>query len=107
MPSCGPQRFAGHSAAVVVVEPKTGKLRAIVSKPSFDPNTMTGHLTKAEYTLLMSDPRKPFIDKDDGNVPNHKLPEAKAPRNDGEPLCGKNHCTGVNWYCRFNAEAHD
>jgi penicillin-binding protein 2 len=51
------------AAAVVVVEPKTGKLRAIVSKPSFDPNTMTGHLTKAEYTLLMSDPRKPFIDK--------------------------------------------
>jgi len=51
------------AAAVVVVEPKTGKIRAIVSKPSFDPNTMTGHLTKAEYTLLMSDPRKPFIDK--------------------------------------------
>jgi penicillin-binding protein 2 len=51
------------AAAVVVVEPKTGKIRAIVSKPSFDPNVMTGHLTKAEYTLLMSDPRKPFIDK--------------------------------------------
>ncbi|HEY0252649.1 MAG TPA: penicillin-binding transpeptidase domain-containing protein, partial [Kofleriaceae bacterium] len=51
------------AAAVVIVEPKTGKIRAIVSKPSFDPNTMTGHLTKAEYTLLMSDPRKPFIDK--------------------------------------------
>ncbi|MEO6774458.1 MAG: penicillin-binding protein 2 [Kofleriaceae bacterium] len=51
------------AAAVVVVEPKTGKLLAVVSKPSFDPNTMTGHLTKAEYSLLMSDPRKPFIDK--------------------------------------------
>ncbi len=51
------------AAAVVVVEPKTGKVRAIVSKPSFDPNVMTGHLTQAEYTLLMSDPRKPFIDK--------------------------------------------
>ena len=51
------------AAAVVVVEPKTGKIRAIVSKPSFDPNVMTGHLTKAEYTMLMSDPRKPFIDK--------------------------------------------
>jgi penicillin-binding protein 2 len=51
------------AAALVVVEPKTGKIRAIVSKPSFDPNVMTGHLTKAEYTLLMEDPRKPFIDK--------------------------------------------
>ncbi len=51
------------SAAVVIVEPKTGKIRALVSKPSFDPNVMTGHLTKAEETLLISDPRKPFIDK--------------------------------------------
>ena len=52
-----------EAAAVVIVEPKTGKLRALVSKPSFDPNVMTGHLTQAEYTLLKSDPRKPFIDK--------------------------------------------
>ncbi|MDQ3298432.1 MAG: penicillin-binding protein 2, partial [Myxococcota bacterium] len=51
------------AAAVVIVEPKTGKIRALVSKPSFDPNVMTGHLTRAEETLLLSDPRKPFIDK--------------------------------------------
>lgn len=58
------ERAVGRAAAaVVVVEPKTGRIRAMVSKPSFDPNTMTGHLTKAEYTLLMTDPRKPFIDK--------------------------------------------
>jgi len=47
----------------VIVEPKTGKIRAIVSKPSFDPNVMTGHLTHAEYTLLLNDPLKPFVDK--------------------------------------------
>ena len=51
------------AAAVVIVEPRTGKIRAIVSKPSFDPNVMTGHLTRAEETMLLSDPRKPFIDK--------------------------------------------
>jgi penicillin-binding protein 2 len=51
------------ASAIVVVEPKTGKLRAIVSKPSFDPNVMTGHLTKAEYEMLKKDPRNPFIDK--------------------------------------------
>lgn len=51
------------ASAVVIVEPKTGKIRALVSKPSFDPNVMTGHLTRAEETLLLSDPRKPFIDK--------------------------------------------
>jgi penicillin-binding protein 2 len=51
------------ASAVVVVEPSTGKIRAIVSKPSFDPNIMTGHLTQAEETMLKQDPRKPFIDK--------------------------------------------
>jgi penicillin-binding protein 2 len=51
------------AAAVVIVEPRTGKLRAIVSKPSFDPNTMTGHLTHQEYELLKKDPRQPFVDK--------------------------------------------
>jgi len=52
-----------NAAGVVVVEPKTGKIRAIVSKPSFNPNIMTGHLTQAEETMLKQDPRKPFIDK--------------------------------------------
>jgi penicillin-binding protein 2 len=52
-----------QAAAVVIVEPKTGKLRAVVSKPSFDPNIMTGHLTRQEETMLTSDPRKPFVDK--------------------------------------------
>jgi penicillin-binding protein 2 len=51
------------ASAIIVVEPRTGKLRAVVSKPSFDPNVMTGHLTQAEETMLKQDPRKPFMDK--------------------------------------------
>jgi penicillin-binding protein 2 len=48
---------------VFVFDPRTGKLRTVVSKPSFDPNIMTGHLTRQEETMLKSDPRKPFVDK--------------------------------------------
>jgi penicillin-binding protein 2 len=51
------------SAAVAIVEVKTGRVLALVSKPSFDPNVMTGHLTRAEKALLDADPRKPFSDK--------------------------------------------
>lgn len=51
------------AAAVAVVEVHTGRILALVSKPSFDPNIMTGHLTRAEEALLNADPRKPFIDK--------------------------------------------
>jgi len=53
-----------HSAAaVVVVEVDTGRILAMVSKPSFDPNVMTGHLTRAQEQAMAADPRKPFIDK--------------------------------------------
>lgn len=51
------------ASAVAVVEIATGKVLALVSKPSFDPNVMTGHLTRAEAKFLDDDPRKPFIDK--------------------------------------------
>lgn len=47
-----------------------------------------------------------FTDKSDGNVPNHKLPNAKAPRMTGPPICAEG-CTGVNWYCRCNPRAHE
>lgn len=59
------ERAVAHqaAAAVAVVEVQTGRVLTLVSKPSFDPNVMTGHLTRAEETLLLSDPRKPFIDK--------------------------------------------
>lgn len=51
------------AAAVAVVEVETGRILTLVSKPSFEPNVMTGQLTKAEEALLNQDPRKPFIDK--------------------------------------------
>ena len=51
------------AAAVVMVDVHTGKIRAIASSPRFNPNTMTGHLTRAEEKQLLEDPRKPFLDK--------------------------------------------
>lgn len=34
-----------NSGAVVAIQPKTGKILAMVSKPSYDPNTLTSHDT--------------------------------------------------------------
>lgn len=58
------EALADHAAgAVVVVEVATGRILAMVSKPAFDPNAMTGGLSVAEETELYGDPRHPFIDK--------------------------------------------
>jgi penicillin-binding protein 2 len=88
------------ASAVVIVEVKTGKIRALVSKPSFDPNVMTGHLTRAEETMLLSDPRKPFIDKalratyPPGSV--FKFATALAALEDGQGAEDESmYCTGV------------
>jgi len=54
------RRAAG---AVAVIEVKSGRILALASTPSFDPNVMTGHLTREREAQMLSDPRKPFIDK--------------------------------------------
>ncbi len=51
------------AGGIAVVDVKTGRILALVSKPAFDPNVMTGHLTRAEEAQLEADPYKPFIDK--------------------------------------------
>ena len=51
------------AAAVAVMEVNSGRLLALVSSPAFDPNVMTGRLTRAEQARMNADPRKPFIDK--------------------------------------------
>ena len=86
------------AAAVVIVEPKTGKIRAIVSKPSFDPNVMTGHLTHQIYQQMMDDVRKPFMDKalratyPPGSI--YKFTTAIAALEDGVSADEKVFCTG-------------
>jgi penicillin-binding protein 2 len=51
------------AGGIAVVDVKSGRILALVSKPAFDPNVMTGHLTRAEEAQLEADPYKPFIDK--------------------------------------------
>jgi penicillin-binding protein A len=51
------------TGAVVVTEPKTGRILAMVSKPSYDPNTLAVHDGKAvtdAYNGLLADPANPL-----------------------------------------------
>ncbi len=50
----------GHVGSVVVMEPFTGQLLALVSRPSFDPNAFVVGLTQDDWAVLRDDPRHPM-----------------------------------------------
>jgi penicillin-binding protein 2 len=46
--------------AAVALDPRTGEVLALVSRPAFDPNSFTSRISRKEWADLMNDPRKPM-----------------------------------------------
>lgn len=58
--------LGNQTGAVVAIQPKTGAILAMVSKPSFDPNVLASHNTQAvldAYKKLNADPSKPLVNR--------------------------------------------
>lgn len=53
----------GHAGAVVVMEPFTGQVLAMVSTPTFDNNAFASGLTQEQWAALRDDPRHPLQNK--------------------------------------------
>lgn len=51
------------AGSTVVMEPKSGNLLALVSKPSFDPNLFVVGITQEQYNVYNNDENKPFISR--------------------------------------------
>ena len=52
--------------AVVAIEPSTGRILAMVSKPGFDANLLAvhnSHQAQANYNMLLNDPNNPLINR--------------------------------------------
>ena len=56
-------RINHESAAAVVVDVHSGEVLALVSSPSFNPNSFTTGISQTEWNALMANPRFPLTNK--------------------------------------------
>src|SRR5215813_5069039 len=57
------QALEGKNGAIVAMDPKTGEILAMVSRPTFDPNDFAVKISKGEWNRLVTDPDKPLLNK--------------------------------------------
>jgi penicillin-binding protein 2 len=55
--------FPAVSGALVAIDVHTGFIRALVSRPGFDPNLLTGRVTPQQMYQLSKDPLEPMINR--------------------------------------------
>ncbi|WP_439212795.1 peptidoglycan DD-transpeptidase MrdA [Duffyella gerundensis] len=55
--------LAGSRAAVVVSDPRTGELLALVSTPSYDANLFVDGISSKDYKALLSDENRPLYNR--------------------------------------------
>ncbi|MGE5557117.1 MAG: penicillin-binding protein 2 [Bacillota bacterium] len=54
---------SAQSGAVLALDPQNGKILAMASFPSFDPNNFVSHVPRDWYRALSNDPLRPFINR--------------------------------------------
>ena len=57
------QALEGKNGAIIAMDPKSGEILAMVSRPTFDPNHFAVKISKDEWNKLISDPDKPLLNK--------------------------------------------
>src|SRR5437763_11045999 len=57
------QALEGHNGAVIAMDPHTGEILAMVSRPTFDPNQFAVRLTRAYWSQIINDPNHPLLNK--------------------------------------------
>src|SRR5580698_341275 len=57
------QALEGKNGAIVAMDPHTGEILAMVSRPTFDPNDFAIRVSRDEWNKLVNDPDKPLLNK--------------------------------------------
>jgi len=68
----------GRNGAVVALDPRTGEVLAMVSRPTFDPNKFAAHISARDLKELNNNPDKPFF--------NRAIQAAQAPGSTFKPI---------------------
>ncbi|MGO9087547.1 MAG: penicillin-binding protein 2 [Candidatus Sulfotelmatobacter sp.] len=57
------EALEGKNGAIVAMDPRTGEILAMVSRPSFNPNDFSVRISRDEWSKLVNDPDKPLLNK--------------------------------------------
>src|SRR6266699_4232352 len=57
------EALEGKNGAIVAMDPRTGEILAMVSRPTFDPNDFAVRISRGEWNKLVNDKAKPLLNK--------------------------------------------
>jgi penicillin-binding protein 2 len=57
------QALEGHNGAIVAMDPRTGEILAMASRPTFDPNDFAVRIKRDEWAKLVNDEDHPLLNK--------------------------------------------
>ncbi len=57
------QALEGKTGAIVAMDPHTGEILAMASRPTFDPNQFSVRLTHSYWTSILENPNHPLLNK--------------------------------------------
>jgi penicillin-binding protein 2 len=57
------QVMGDRNGAIIAIDPHTGAVLALVSRPAFDPNDFSVRVSRDEWNKLITDPHHPLLDK--------------------------------------------
>src|SRR5215469_11504656 len=57
------EALEGKNGAIVAMDPRSGEILAMVSRPTFDPNDFRVRVSRQDWNKLVNDPDKPLLNK--------------------------------------------
>ncbi len=57
------EALEGKNGAIVAMDPHTGEILAMASRPTFNPSDFSVHISRDQWSKLVNDPDKPLLNK--------------------------------------------